>query len=43
MTDDFTLEDVDPSREGARAQGAHMEDEDDEMGAGGERVQCASQ
>ena len=43
MTDDFQLEDVDPTREGARAQGATMEDDDDEMGGGGERVQCASQ
>lgn len=43
MTDDFTLEEVDPTREGARAQGASMEDDDEEMGQGGERVQCASQ
>ena len=44
MSEDFQLEDVDPNREGARAQGATMvDDEDEEMGAGGERVQCASQ
>lgn len=44
MTEDFQLDDVDPTREGARAQGAtSMDDEDEEMGGGGERVQCASQ
>lgn len=44
MTEDFTLDDVDPAREQARARGmAAMDDEDDEMHAGGERVQCASQ
>jgi len=43
MIDDFTLEDVDPTRESARARGATMEDDEDEMHAGGERVQCASQ
>jgi DnaJ family protein A protein 2 len=44
MTEDFTLDDVDPTREQARARGmAGMDDEDDEMHAGGERVQCASQ
>lgn len=43
MTDDYQLEDVDPTREGARAQGATGEDDDDEMGGHGERVQCASQ
>lgn len=44
MTEDFQLDDVDPTREQARARGmAGMEDEDDEMGGGGERVQCASQ
>ena len=43
MTEDFQLEDVDLNREGARAQGATAEDDEDEMGAGGERVQCASQ
>lgn len=44
MVDDFQLEDVDPTREGARAQGAAGEDGDDEMGGQqGERVQCASQ
>lgn len=42
MADDFTLDDVDPTREGTRATGATEED-DDEMGGQGERVQCASQ
>ena len=41
MTEDYSLEKVDPMSEGQRARGAHMEDEDEEMG--GERVQCASQ
>ena len=45
MTEDFTLDDVDPTREQARARGmaTGMEDDEDEMHAGGERVQCASQ
>ncbi|KAF2719903.1 hypothetical protein K431DRAFT_286217 [Polychaeton citri CBS 116435] len=43
MTEDYGLEKVDPTREGSRAKGATMEDDDDEMHAGGERVQCASQ
>lgn len=43
MTEDYQLDNVDPTREGQRAHGAaHMED-DDEEGMGGERVQCASQ
>lgn len=42
MTEDYPLEKVDPTREGQRAQGVTDED-DEEMGAGGERVQCASQ
>lgn len=42
MTEDYLLEDVDMTREGSRAHGVTMEDEDDEM-QGGERVQCASQ
>lgn len=43
MTDDFVLEDVDPTRESGRARGMGGDpDDDDEMG-GGERVQCASQ
>ena len=42
MTEDYSLEKVDPLSEGQRASKMH-EDEDDEMGAGGERVQCASQ
>lgn len=44
MTEDFSLDNVDQNREAARAQRAGMDDEDDdEMQAGGERVQCASQ
>jgi len=43
MTEDYSLEKVDPMAEGQRAKGATGEDEDDEMHAGGERVQCASQ
>ncbi|KAK5116313.1 hypothetical protein LTR85_009285 [Meristemomyces frigidus] len=44
MTEDYSLEKVDPSQEGGRARGATGEDDEDEMGgAGGERVQCASQ
>lgn len=45
VTEDFSLESVDPNKEGSRATRAAMgEDEDEEMGgAGGERVQCASQ
>lgn len=44
MTEDFALDSVDAQREGGRAQrAAYGEDEDEEMGAGGERVQCASQ
>lgn len=44
MVDDFTLDNVDPTRENARARGmAGMGDDDDEMHSGAERVQCASQ
>jgi DnaJ family protein A protein 2 len=45
MVEDFTLETVDAAREGGRARGlaGGMEDDDDEMGGGAERVQCASQ
>ncbi|KAK3706322.1 Type I HSP40 co-chaperone [Vermiconidia calcicola] len=44
MTEDYSLEKVDPLQEGQRARATGMgEDEDDEMHAGGERVQCASQ
>ena len=42
MTEDYSLEKVDPMREGERVARATDEDED-EMHAGGERVQCASQ
>ena len=43
MTEDFQLEKVDPQQEGQRAKASGMDDDDYEMGAGGERVQCASQ
>lgn len=45
MTEDFTLETVDAAREGGRARGmaGGMDDDDDEMHPGAERVQCASQ
>lgn len=44
MTEDFTLEDVDPTRESGRARGmGGMEEDDDDMHPGAERVQCASQ
>ena len=44
MTEDYALEDVDPTRESSRARGiSQLDDDDDEMHAGGERVQCASQ
>ena len=43
MTEDFQLERVDPM-EGSRAKGMHaMDEDDDDMPGGGERVQCASQ
>ena len=44
MTEDFTLDSVDPTREQARARGMQSPDEDDDdMHPGAERVQCASQ
>ena len=43
MTEDYPLEKVDPMQEGQRANRMQMEDDEDEMHAGGERVQCASQ
>jgi DnaJ family protein A protein 2 len=45
MVDDFVLEDVDPTREGAAARmarGALDDDDEDEM-HGGQGVQCATQ
>jgi len=43
MTDDFQLEDVDPTRDQkVTGGGIHAEDEDEEA-MGGDRVQCASQ
>jgi len=41
MTEDYSLEKIDPLQEGQRA--GRMTDEDEEDGAHGERVQCASQ
>lgn len=43
MTEDYSLEKVDPGQEGGRARGATGEDDDEMGGPGGERVQCASQ
>ena len=44
MTEDFTLDSVDPNREAGRARGMQSPDEDDDdMHPGAERVQCASQ
>lgn len=41
MTEDYSLEKVDLRQEGNRA--TRATDDEDEMHAGGERVQCASQ
>jgi len=43
MMEDFTLDSVDPTREHARARGMAMDEDDDDMHPGAERVQCASQ
>lgn len=43
MTEDFILEPVDPTQEGGRSRGMAMDEDEDEMHSGGERVQCASQ
>lgn len=43
MTEDYSLEKVDTTREGDRAARGATEEDDDEMHGGGERVQCASQ
>ncbi|CAK1362792.1 Mitochondrial protein import protein mas5 [Cercospora beticola] len=43
MTEDYPLEKVDPTREGERVARGVTDEDDDEMHAGGERVQCASQ
>jgi DnaJ family protein A protein 2 len=44
MTEDFQLEDVDPTREAGRSRGMNaMDEDDDDMHPGAERVQCASQ
>jgi len=43
MTEDFQLEDIDPTREHGRAHGHAMDDDDDDVPPGAERVQCASQ
>ncbi|KAI9684570.1 MAG: Type I HSP40 co-chaperone [Bathelium mastoideum] len=42
MVEDFQLDEVDPMRD-QRAPNAMMDDDDDEMHSGPERVQCASQ
>lgn len=43
MTEDYQLEKVDPSQEGQRASRMALDEDEDEMHPGGERVQCASQ
>ena len=42
MVEDYNLDEVDLTREGP-GHSATMEDDEDEMGGQGERVQCASQ
>jgi DnaJ homolog subfamily A member 2 len=43
MVEDFTLEDLDPTREHAQSRGVNMDEDDDDVPPGAERVQCASQ
>jgi DnaJ family protein A protein 2 len=44
MLDDFLLEEYDPQRDGSRTRGMNaMDEDDDDMHPGAERVQCASQ
>ncbi|KAF2459771.1 hypothetical protein BDY21DRAFT_177849 [Lineolata rhizophorae] len=46
MVEEYQLEDIDPIREHGRARGAGsgiMDEDDDDIHGGGERVQCASQ
>jgi DnaJ family protein A protein 2 len=43
MMDDFQLEDFDPQRDGGRRGMNAMDEDDDDMHPGAERVQCASQ
>ena len=43
MVEDFELEDIDPMRDQRAPGGATMEDDEDDMHGGPERVQCASQ
>lgn len=43
MMDDFLLEDYDPQRDGGRRGMNAMDEDDDDMHPGAERVQCASQ
>jgi len=43
MVEDYVLEDIDPTRETQRSRGMNMDEDDDEMHPGAERVQCASQ
>lgn len=43
MIEDYALEEVESGRDQARANGAAMDEEEDDMHPGAERVQCASQ
>lgn len=43
MRDDFLLEEFDPQRDGGRRGMGAMDEDDDDMHPGAERVQCASQ
>jgi DnaJ family protein A protein 2 len=43
MMDDFLLEEFDPQRDGGRRGMNAMDEDDDDMHPGAERVQCASQ
>lgn len=42
MVEDFEMNEVD-ARQHARAHGAHLDEDDDDVPQGAERVQCASQ
>jgi DnaJ homolog subfamily A member 2 len=44
MVEDYQLEDIDPTREQQRSRGVSaLDDDDDDMHPGAERVQCAPQ
>lgn len=43
MTEDFGLEDISTQKEYRRAQRVEEDDDEEGMGPGGERVQCATQ